>query len=219
MTDTKTLAQCLCRDFPNATPSADRAWRREPALRVIDCVLSLRRNYDRFVVPRLDRFEIRFPSTRSVQDLRHQMDTFREPAEFVREVLDYRDLDRARILDAVVDRVLEFAQASTGSSELERLERWAAQARPDGYHVRRIRGFALAGYQYLRMLFGANTTKPDLHICRYVSRAIGRTVSDLEALNLLEGTSAISEVRLRDLDTSIWEASARSRTNPKERNP
>jgi hypothetical protein len=75
--------------------------------------------------------------------------------------------------------------------------------------VQRIRGFALAGYQYLRMLFGANTTKPDDHICRYVSRCVGRTVSDVEALTLLEGASAISDVRLRDLDTTIWETSAR----------
>jgi hypothetical protein len=209
MNDTERLARCLRQDFPSVTPSVDRAWFREPALRVIDCVLSLRRNYDLFVVPRLDGFEARFPSTRSVQALRDQMDTHNDAAEFVREALDYRDLDRARLLDAVVDRVLEFAQGSTGRSELERLELWASQARPDGYQVRRIRGFALAGHQYLRMLFGANTTKPDVHICRYVSRAIGRTVSDLEVLSLLEGASNISGVRLRDLDTTIWEASAR----------
>lgn len=209
MTDTERLASYLQQDFPNVKPSVDRAWSRESALRVIDCVLSLRRNYDRFVAPRLDRFESRFPQTRSVRALRDQMDSFGQPDEFVRQALDYRDADRSRILDEVVDRVLEFADASAGSSELERLEHWASQARPDGYKVRRIRGFALAGYQYLRMLFGANTTKPDVHICRYVSRCVGRTVSDLEALALLEGASTISGVRLRDLDTTIWETSAR----------
>jgi lactoylglutathione lyase len=118
-------------------------------------------------------------------------------------------VNRARILDAVVSRVLEFAQTSTGQSELERLEHWASQASPDSYQQSRIRGFALAGYQYLRMLFGANTAKPDVHICRYVSRALARKVSDLEALNLLEAASKISGVSLRDLDTTIWETSAR----------
>ena len=209
MTDTKTLASRLQQDFPEVKPSVDRAWSRAPALRVVDCVLSLRRNYDRFVVPRLDGFESRFPETRSVRALRDQIDSYPQPEEFVRQALDYRDADRARILDEVVDRVLEFAAASAGTSELERLEHWASQAHPDGYKVRRIRGFALAGYQYLRMLFGANTTKPDVHICRYVSRCVGHTVSDLEALALLEGASTISGVRLRDLDTTIWETSAR----------
>jgi len=160
-------------------------------------------------VPRLDRFESRFPQTRSVRALRAQIDSFEQPDAFVRQTLDYRDADRSRILDEVVDRVLEFADASAGASEVERLESWASHARPDGYMVQRIRGFALAGYQYLRMLFGANTTKPDVHICRYVSRCVGRTVSDVEALTLLEGASAISDVRLRDLDTTIWETSAR----------
>lgn len=209
MTDTDKLAQCLRQDFPVVTQSTDRAWSRDSAVRVIDCVLSLRRNYDRFVVPRLDRFEARFPETKSVQALRQLMDTFKNPARFVLEALDYRDSDRAGILDAVVDRVLEFAKDSTGDTELSRLEYWAVHASPDGYKTRRIRGFALAGFQYLRMLFEANTTKPDLWICRYVSRAIGRQVSPLEALILLERASVTSRTRLRDLDTTIWEKSAR----------
>ena len=209
MNDAEKLASRLRQDFPNVKLSVDRAWSREPALRVIDCVLSLRRNYDCFVVPRLDQFESRFPLTRSVQSLRDEMNSFGQPDIFVREALNYRDADRARILNEVVDRVLELAEASAGTSELERLERWASHASPDGYQTRRIRGFALAGHQYLRMLFGANTTKPDVHICRYVSRSVDRTVSDLEALRLLEAASAISGVRLRDLDTTIWEMSAR----------
>lgn len=207
--EAESLAQCLGRDFPSVVPSVDRAWSRAPSLRVIDCVLSLRRNYDRFVVPRLDRFEAGFPSITSVQALRDCMDSYKGSAQFMREALNYRDADRARILDAVVSRVLELAQASTGQSEVERLKHWASQTSPDGYLERRIRGFALAGYQYLRMLFGANTAKPDVHICRYVARAIGRKVSDLEALNLLEGASKISGFRLRDLDTTIWETSTR----------
>src|SRR6266404_3773342 len=138
MTDTEKLACHLQQDFPNVTPSSDRAWSREPALRVIDCVLSLRRNYDRFVVPRLDRFELRFPQTTSVRALRGLIDGYAQPEDFLRQTLDYRDADRARILDEVTDRALEFADASAGMSELERLERWACQARPDGYTERRV---------------------------------------------------------------------------------
>lgn len=210
MNEIESLAYHLRQDFPNVTPSDDRAWKREPALRVIDCVLSLRRNYDGFVVPRLNRFELKFPQTRSVQALRDQIDDFECPDQFVRETLDYRHPDRARVLSEVVDCVLELAATSSGGSELERLEQWAANSHPNGYKVRRIHGFALAGFQYLRMLFGANTTKPDVHIRRYVSRHVGRTVSDLEALTLLEGASLIAGVRLRDLDTTIWETSARA---------
>jgi hypothetical protein len=209
MNDVRCLVDHLHKDFPNIKPSSDPAWSREPALRVIDCVLSLRRNYDRFVVPRLARFESRLPQVKTVQSLRDCMDGYASPHNFVREALDYRDTDRARILDEVINRVLEFANTASGKSELDRLELWASQAPPDGYKVRRIRGFALAGYQYLRMLFGANTTKPDIHICRYVSHSIGRKATDLEALRLLEEAAKLSGIRLRDLDTTIWETSAR----------
>jgi hypothetical protein len=74
-----------------------------------------------------------------------------------------------------------------------------------------FRGFGLAGFQYLRMLFGANTTKPDVHVRQYVSEAVGRRrVSEVEALNLLERAASDAGIGLRDLDTTIWEKSARS---------
>jgi hypothetical protein len=59
------------------------------------------------------------------------------------------------------------------------------------------------------MLFGANTTKPDTHILRYVANRIGRPVFDIAALQLLEHAAAEAGVSLRDLDTTIWEGSAR----------
>ena len=59
------------------------------------------------------------------------------------------------------------------------------------------------------MLFGANTTKPDVHICRYVSSAVGQKLSPIAALVLLEEVAAVHSIRVRDLDTMIWERSAR----------
>jgi hypothetical protein len=51
-------------------PSKDVAWDRSPALRVIDCVLSLNRPYDSFVVPRLRAFGKDGDDILSVRDLR-----------------------------------------------------------------------------------------------------------------------------------------------------
>ena len=58
--------------------------------------------------------------------------------------------------------------------------------------------------------FGGNTTKPDVHIIRFVSDAIGRKVTDVEALRLLEAVAAKFSIILHNLDTSIWEKMARS---------
>lgn len=109
----------------------------------------------------------------------------------------------------MVDFLLGVVAATPTASELEGLERWAVDAQPADFRTVGIRGFGLAGFQYLRMLFGASTTKPDVHIRRYVAAAAGRPVSDVQALSLMEDAAAQVGVSLRDADTTIWERAAR----------
>ena len=59
------------------------------------------------------------------------------------------------------------------------------------------------------MLFGANTTKPDIHIIGLVERTVGHGVSATQALILLENAAKDLGISLRDLDTTIWEDAAR----------
>jgi hypothetical protein len=80
----------------------------------------------------------------------------------------------------------------------------------DGHSALGIRGFGLAGFQYLRMLFGANTTKPDIRICAWVAAAVGHPISPIRALRLLERAAPEACVYLRDVDTTIWEMLARA---------
>jgi hypothetical protein len=207
--DHERLVAALRQLAPSIRPSQDRAWRREPAVRVIDCVLSLNRAYDSFVVPRLDRFERAHPDVRSVSELQELISKYASPDAFVSQVLNYRHAERAETLTGVVKWLATVAGQDSCAEQLSNVERWAANARPNDYLALRIKGFGLAGFQYMRMLFGANTTKPDIHICRYVSNCIGRTLSDIEALQLLERAALEAGVLLRDLDTTIWEHSAR----------
>ncbi|MGE0418475.1 MAG: amino acid synthesis family protein [Acetobacteraceae bacterium] len=209
-TDHEKLIRALRRLAPDIKPSTDRAWRREPALRVLDCVLSLNRPYDRFVVPRLDRFERDFSEVRSVADLRAKIATFPSAHSFVLETLDYDHAERAITLEQVVSRLAEITGSGDESQQLQRLEDWARTYRDDA--ILRIRGFGLAGYQYMRMLFGANTTKPDLRIREWVAQAIGRPVSPHAALRMLEEAATMLGISLRDLDTTIWEMLARRGT-------
>jgi hypothetical protein len=208
-TDQVRLVTALRELAPSVRKSSDRAWRREAAVRVIDCVLSLNRRYDSFVVPRLDGFERVRPGVRTVRDLHVLIATYPSPHRFVAEVLDYQDQARAATLGAVVDWLVKISGHGNSATQLSNLERWAANARPAQYASLGIRGFALAGFQYLRMLFGANTTKPDIHIRRYVASCVGHAVSDIEALQLLERAAPEAGIVLRDLDTTIWEISAR----------
>ena len=190
--------------------SLDPAWSRPVAIRVVDCVLSLNRNYDRFVVPRVEALMRSRPGLQSVAQLVTVMASHPSAHEFVKSELSYDHADRARVLAEVVGFVSGLVrQAVSAADELVTLERWATSAKPDGFRSLNIKGFKLAGYQYLRMLFGARTTKPDKHIINFVSEAVGRRVSDLSALLLLDAAASRMNVPLRDVDTSIWELRAR----------
>lgn len=190
-------------------PSADPAWTRPPSVRVIDCVLSLNRHYDRFVVPRLNKFELNYPTTKCISGLHDLMSRYPSAEAFVSVVLNYRDPARAAILASVVNWLTSISGHGTLEQQYARLTDWARSAPPNQYKQLGIRGFGLAGFQYLRMLFEANTTKPDIHICRFVEATVGRRVSPLTALTLLEKAATNTGTSLRDMDTTIWERSAR----------
>ena len=203
------LASFLRKLKPSIRQSSDRAWRRNAALRVMDCVLSLNRRYDSFVVPRLDRFERAQPAIRTVSDLQSLIAGYSSPSSFLSKALDYNDAARALTLIGVVDWLSGLVGGGDYDAQMQKLLNWAANAKPEGHLRLGITGFGLGGFQYLRMLFGANTTKPDIHIQRFVSSCVGRRVSDVQALALLEAAAVEVGIHLRDLDTTIWERSAR----------
>jgi hypothetical protein len=176
---------------------------------VIDCVLSLNRNYDRFVVPRLERFERDYHHVCSISDLNSEIGRYDAPDGFVRDTLCYRHPDRAVTLARVTAKLLAISEKGEAAAQPAKLKNWAANTPYGGHRAWGIRGFGLAGFQYLRMLFGANTTKPDIRIRQWVAKAVGHPVSDRQALQLLEAAAGEAAVSLRDADTTIWEMLAR----------
>jgi hypothetical protein len=203
--DHEHLIKALCRLAPYVRPSERREWRREPAVRVIDCILSLNRNYCRFVVPRLDCFEQNFPEVRSVRELCTKIATYSSAHKFVETALKYSHEARAVTLANVANWLAAVAGNGTSDEQLEELEFWARTSSYDGYRAFLIPGFGLGGFQYMRMLFGANTTKPDIRICEWTAKAVGHPVSPSLALRLLEQAAPAARVCLRDVDTTIWE--------------
>ncbi len=208
--DAKLVAEAIARDFPG-DPGGEAWWIAEqpPAARVIDCVLSLRRSYDAVCLPRVKEFLSKFPAVRSCQDLADQIAL--DPKRFGPDVLRIDSPPLGERMLAVAQHLIDAQQRFEGKDELERLRGWAMWSRPGDYLALEIHRFGLAGFQYLRMLFGADTTKPDVHIIRYVSTVIGRPVSDVNALYILERAGQISGRSVRRLDNVIWERGARGR--------
>ena len=198
-------------DIP-ATVTEGPEWSNPPAVKVIDCVLSLNRNYKKFLVPRLKVFKKNQPDTQRIIELVNLMDSYPTPHAFVKQELNYNHEDRARILQSVVSYVCTIVENVPIASEEETLKQWAIRAEPRDYRMLKIKGFALAGFQYLRMLFGAQTAKPDRYIKRFVSCILNRKISDIKSLYLLEAGSKRIGLPIRTADNFIWNRGARGKS-------
>jgi hypothetical protein len=196
--------------FPTGPPTGGFTNWGIPPLDVLDCVLSLNRRYDSFCLPRVQSFSERHPEIESLLDMLSLIRRYESPLEFSTRELDYRDEARAETLVGVLNYLLAAQRSIKGDSEAERLRQWAESVKPHDHVYAGVYGFGLAGFQYLRMLLGAQAAKPDVHIRRFVSDALGDKVGDAEALSLLEEGCAILKWRLSDLDYAVWQTLARS---------
>lgn len=198
----------LHQEFPIPPEKEFQGW-FEPPLNVLDCVLSLNRSYDRFCLPRVEKFRQVHPEITTLASLLELIESYPTPLDFSERELNYRDERRASTLVGVLKALLQAQTVFKDSEETSRLEAWAHAANPTDYENFGVRGFGLSGFQYLRMLFGAQTLKPDMHICRFVSDAVGRRVGDVEALALMEAAGRQLGWPLSRLDYAVWDRGAR----------
>ncbi len=208
--DARVLAERIAADFPEPGVLADPVWRSTPAAKVIDCVLSLRKPYRRVVQPRVERFTASRPDVRSCADLLALIGTFESPRSFHVAELAMDSPGKAAALVGVLEYLVDIQQRFEGVSEDERLGAWARWARPGDYLMLGVPGFGLAGFQYLRMLFGAETTKPDVHILRYAEEVLGRPIRgeasrEVQTVYAIERAGELLGRSVRQLDVAIWE--------------
>ena len=77
-------------------------------------------------------------------------------------------------------------------------------ASPSDWTFGPFRGLGLAGFQRLRVLFGANTVVPSKEIVAFVSTAVGRPMDAPEAVYLLERAAARLRYDLRAGQREVW---------------
>jgi hypothetical protein len=208
MSEVDKLAKVLEERFSHVGLKADYGWSRPP-LNVIDCVLSLNRRYNSFVLPRVNNFARHHANIVELKQLQELMKRHKSLVDFSRAELNYNDTNRAQVLWDVVEYMQHIQHNYEGVDEYERLRQWAISVNPEDSFLVGIKGFGLSGFQYMRMLFGAQTTKPDTHIRGFVSEVLGRTVNDWLALSLLEQAAKRTGLPLREVDNTIWQERAR----------
>ena len=181
---------------------------QSPAVKVINSVPSLGMDYRKVVKPKLDAFRENNPDVIQVSDLANLIASYPTPIDFLNKEFNYKhkpkSIMKANAINSVCEKLCGIINASPSVPEEDAIRQWALQAKPEGYRVWNIKGFKLAGFQWLRMLFGADTVKPDRHIVNFLSDTLNEKVSPLESVELIEETSAHSEFSARDIDRIIW---------------
>lgn len=205
--DATRLIERLKRDFTSLPGPDQGVWAMPPAAKIIDCVLSLRMNYTQVVVRRVELFVRDHPEVRSCAGLAELIRQHPSPAAFSASVLNMKHATKGAAILAVADHLVGEQVRFEGTEE-ERLTQWARSARPGDFIAFVAPGFGIAGFQYLRMLFGADTIKPDVHILRYLRDAIGHPIAEGPAVYLIERVAALMVVSARGIDKAIWERGA-----------
>ena len=181
-----------------------------PAVKVINSVISQALNYKTTVYPRLVGFKKNRPDVKSVRQLADLMGSYTTPLEFLTEEVNLKHRGKAGAIDGLVKYFCGLIEASPTVPEEETLKQWAITAEPDGYKELNIKGVWIATFQWLRMLFGADTSKPDVHVMNFIHETIDQKLLESECVLLIEGVASYLEVSERDVDGAIWNFMASS---------
>ena len=174
-----------------------------PVLICLDAVLAIQRRYKQFVVPRISRFQQEYPHIRSLSDLKQLIERYGH-RRFGEQVWNYRYLPRIQTLELLVNWFLAYQQKHGFADDLEAIRYWAQQPYQEPLSAYGVRGIGIATTQYLRMLTGADTVKPDVRIHQAIEDALGRSVENEEAISLIEEAARRLGVGATTLDHAIW---------------
>jgi hypothetical protein len=144
-----------------------------------------------------------FDEIRTLDDLEAVLERFPEDRDGNDELAQYlwgnHHWRRAQELRGLV-RYFRERNVTT----LRGLRTWATKSQQEDF-VGHIKGLGPAVYRSLAMRMGVDTVKPDVHVLRFVSGAIGRKATQAEAVDGLTEVAARLGVPARDLDWSVLE--------------
>lgn len=117
-----------------------------------------------------------------------------------RRLWGYNFWTRAEMLRKLV----AFFEAQ-GITDQTGLETWASRAQFATDFQGKVKGLGFAVFKWLTVRLGADTVKPDVHVMRFVNEAIGRPVSEVAAVEILERAAKRAGIPAYKVDWAIWE--------------
>jgi hypothetical protein len=151
----------------------------------------------------MEHFRSEHADVRSFADLEIVLADHPDDGDLAATLWGNRHWRRARELRGLVGYFRE-----RDVTDLTALRGWAVGSTQEEF-VGRIKGLGPAVYRSLVMRLGVDTIKPDVHVLRFVSGAIGRRVTQDEAVDALETVAPRLGTSARTLDAGVWSLQAR----------
>lgn len=164
-------------------------------------------NYFAQVKPSVEAFQAQFLDTRRIT-------SFGELATLDQQNPALTEIFEAHRKRRVLSRGADVFANIDGEDDLDRLQQWARDADPTTYSedpFGRIRGVGLRTFQYLRMIAGIDTAKPDIQVRRFIEALAEATdnphldaSTDITVLESCQWISDKTDYRMIELDQMAW---------------
>lgn len=186
----------------------DRWTGADPVMLIVDAAGSASGlGYSDIVVPNVKQFREEFVETGKVTSFADLVELEDDP-----EFRETFTIGRPNIVHDVPRTLLKSANET--ADDLKILQEWAENADPTSYRndpVGNVRGIGLATFQYLRMLAGAETVKPDIQVRRFVEELEEEytwdgleTDSALDLINSCQWLADHSSYSMLEIDQIAW---------------
>lgn len=148
----------------------------------------------------------RWDQLRTIDDLENLFATFTADKDgntaLAQELWGYRLWTRAQQL-----RDLTAYFRKIGVVDQPALKWWAERSNFKRDFEGRVRGLGIAVYHWLVMRQGVDSVKPDVHVRRFATGAVGRGLSDADVVEVVTKAAYQLGLKAHELDWAIWEAS------------
>lgn len=193
------------------------------ALAILDTIFSVGANYDRVVLPLLQRYRDyrratgADPTHDGARELTAAIDTAGGPEAFAANGIlgNHQRAWRRKTAPLKTAAVLH-AAAALSAEGINSTAQFVSSTATDSTTVERAwrttpgqRSHSAVGWDYLCILTGGESVKADTMICRYVARALRPDAPEFavganDARTLVQALSGLMDVSMSRLDHAIW---------------
>ena len=175
----------------------------KPAIALIDVILAANRNYNKVVEPNINRIQEEYPDLNNFNELNKIINTQTEQEFYL--FWGHKDEKKYNTLKNVLSKINELRVINPNlTDDFTLMNNWAMNANILNYKsdpIGSISNIAIATFQHLRMVYGADTIKPDQRVKEVLDYEFGiSNLSDINVIKAVEQIAKIAKMKVITID-------------------